>query len=148
MFGFLLLPAIYSGLKSVDNVYYYVFPLFMFLLRNSVQLMYWIIGYSTGWFLQIPLFLIGLEYGTILSVSLGEIEFWYLIVAFSLQIMNDRTHFFLNVMTNLVKFCYPKMKTTPTPDLKKKNNHILPAHWNGYSCLHSFHLIILIYIFT
>ena len=120
----------------------------MFILRNLVQLTYWIVGYSAGLFLQIPLFLMGLEYGIVLSVSMSEIEFWYLLVFFTLQIMNDRTQFFLRVMANLVKFCFPKMKITPTPDHTKMNNHVLPAHWNGFSCVHSFHMISLIYIFT
>ena len=81
-----------------------------------------------------------------MTIAVGEIEFWYLIVFFTLQIMNDRTHFFLNVMVNLVKFCFPQMKTTPTPDSAKKNNHILSAH--GFSSINSFHLIACVYIFT
>jgi hypothetical protein len=64
--------------------------------------------------------------------------------------MNDRTHFFLNVMINLTQFCLKKSKDTPTatPEQKNRNNHILPAHWNGFSCINSFHLIACIYIFT
>jgi hypothetical protein len=45
----------------------------MFLLRNIVQLLYWIVGYSETLFLQIPLFIIGLEYGTVMSIAVGDI---------------------------------------------------------------------------
>jgi hypothetical protein len=62
--------------------------------------------------------------------------------------MNDRTHFTLKVMVNMVKFCYPQMKTTPTPDSVKSNNHILPSHWNGFSSINSFHIVACVYIFT
>ena len=146
--GFLVLPGLYQLLKSQTKVYYYLFPLIMFVIRSLVQLLYWVLGYSEALFLQIPLFIIGLEYGTILSVSISEIEFWYLVVFFTLQVMNERTQFFLKVMVNLVKFCYPKMKTTPTPDPSKRNNHILSSHCNGFSSMHSFHLVGCVYIFT
>ena len=69
--AFLILPVLYQQLTNGNQLYYYLFPLFMFLLRNMVQMIYWIVGYSTGLFLQIPLFIIGLEYGTILSVSIS-----------------------------------------------------------------------------
>lgn len=148
--GLFLLPAMYQLLAASNqpDIYFYLFPLIMFLLRNLVQLLYWILGFTETLFLQIPLFITGLEYGTVLITSVGDIEFWYLIVFFTLQIINDRTHFFLKVMVNLVKFCYPPNNNTPSPDSHKKNNHILPAHWNGFSSINSFHLIACIYLFT
>ena len=146
--GLFMLPAVFRMLEFKQEIYFYLFPVIVFVLRNFVQLVYWILGYSEALFLQIPLFLIGLEYGTVMTRKVGEIEFWYLIVMFTLQIMNDRTHFFLKVMVNLVKFCYPTTATTPKPDPIKKNNHILPCHWNGFSSIHSFHLIACIYLFT
>ncbi len=60
IFGFLVLPPIYRSLSNTNRVYYYIFPLFMFLLRNIVQFLFWIVGHSTTLFLQIPLFIIGL----------------------------------------------------------------------------------------
>ena len=89
MFGVFVFPNLYQLLKSTKEIYFYIFPLFMFLLRNIVQFGYWLIGYSENLYLQITLFLIGLEYGTVLTIPVGEIEFWYLIVFFSLQIIND-----------------------------------------------------------
>lgn len=76
VFGFLVLPKLYTQFQIIgksDKIYYYVFPLFMFILRNIVQYVYYVIGYSTMLFLQIPLFLIGLEYGTILSLNVDDI---------------------------------------------------------------------------
>ena len=74
------------------GLYYYFFPLFMFLIRNAVQLIYWIMGFSTGLFLQIPLFIIGLEYGTILSVSVSDILF--IIVSFRFVSLATYLHHF------------------------------------------------------
>jgi hypothetical protein len=146
--GLFALPGFYRLVGEKKEIYFFMFPLVMFLLRATVQLFYWILGYSEMLFLQIPLFLIGLEYGTVMTKEVGDIEFWYLIVLFTLQIMNDRTHFTLKVMINLAKFCYPTIADTPKPDPVKKNNHLLPAHWNGFSSIHSFHLIACVYLFT
>jgi len=110
MFGVFVFPNLYQLLKSTKEIYFYIFPLFMFLLRNIVQFGYWLIGYSESLYLQITLFLIGLEYGTVLTIPVGEIEFWYLIVFFTLQIINDRTHFILKVFVNMVTFCFPSIK--------------------------------------
>lgn len=118
----------------------------MFILRNLVQVGYWLVGYSESLYLQITLFLIGLEYGTVLSISVGEIEFWYLIVFFTLQIINDRTNFMLNVFVNMFTFCFPSLKSTPNADKVQKNSNLLPPHWNGFSSIHSFHLIAAVYI--
>lgn len=148
VFALAVFPGLYRLTSSTQTVFYYIFPLLMFVLRNLVQLGYWIIGYSEGLFLQIPLLMMGLEVGVGMMVGVSEIEFWYLIVGMTLQVMNDRTHFFLNVMVNMVRFCFPQMKTTPTPDAIKRNNHILPAHWNGYCSINSFHIVACVYLMT
>lgn len=119
----------------------------MFILRTLVQFGYWLVGYTETLFLQITLFLIGLEYGTVLAVPVGEIEFWYLIVFFTLQIINDRTHFILKVLIKIATFCLPQLQATPGSH-SNKNNQILPPHWNGFSSIHSFHLIAAVYILT
>lgn len=146
LFGLLVFPNLYQLLKPTQQIYFYIFPLFMFLLRNIVQIGYWLIGYSESLFLQITLFLIGLEYGTVLTVPVGEIEFWYLIVFFTLQIINDRTHFTLKVFVNMITFCFPSIKETPSGYKMQRNNNLLPPHWNGFSSIHSFHLIAAVYI--
>lgn len=148
LFGFMLLPAVFKAIKPNLQIYYYLFPLLMFLLRSLVQFNYWLVGYSEGLFLQIPLFLTGLEYGTILTLEPGQIEFWYLILFFTLQVINERTHFSLGLLLRIIKSCHPQVRTSPTPDPIKRNNHILAAHSNGYSSIHSFHLICCIYLFT
>lgn len=45
----------------------------MFALRTLVQFGFWVVGYTETLFLQITLFMIGVEYGTVLSVPVGEI---------------------------------------------------------------------------
>lgn len=45
----------------------------MFALRNLVQFGYWMVGHTESLFLQITLFLIGLEYGTVLTIPVGDI---------------------------------------------------------------------------
>lgn len=110
MFGVLVLPNLYQIFRSSNQIYYYVYPLFMFLLRNIIQYGYWLIGYSESLYLQITLFLIGLEYGTVLTIQVGEIEFWYLIVFFTLQIINDRSHFILKVFINMTTYCFSSLK--------------------------------------
>lgn len=77
----------------------------MFLLRNIVAYSYWAINHTAVIFLQLPLLLTGIEYGTILTRDLQSIEFWYLMVFFSLQIINDRTQFFLRISTNIIEYC-------------------------------------------
>jgi len=57
--GFLILPQMYIGVKK-QVIYYYIFPIIMFLLRSITQLLYWITGYSAGLYLQIPLFIAGI----------------------------------------------------------------------------------------
>ncbi len=71
--GLFMLPAFFKFIGFREEVYFYLFPLFAFLLRNFVQLVYWILGYSEALFLQIPLFLIGLDYGTVMTKAVGEI---------------------------------------------------------------------------
>lgn len=71
LFGLFVFPGFYKILGIKQEVYFYIFPLLAFILRNLVQLGYWIVGFTSTLYLQIPLFLIGLEYGTILSIPLG-----------------------------------------------------------------------------
>ena len=103
IFGIIVLPAIATSLLNQGklSIYPYIFPVLMIFLRTTVSYVFWIIDYTTIIFLQLPLFLTGLEYGTILSFDLSTIEFWYLLVAFSLQIINDRTQFLLQLLISL-----------------------------------------------
>ena len=88
-YGFALIPAIYASFAT-DNKFgfYYVFPILMFIVRTLLSVFYVLIGYSEYIFLQIPFFLMGLEYGVILTLNTGTIEYWYLMVFFTLQIIN------------------------------------------------------------
>lgn len=77
----------------------------MFMIRMGLSCCYWAIGHTASIFLQLPLFITGLEYGTILTRDTSTIEFWYLMVFFSLQIINDRTQFFLRILVKIANFC-------------------------------------------
>jgi hypothetical protein len=77
----------------------------MLLLRTVLSYSYWMIDHTAIIFLQLPLFLTGLYYGAILSFDLQTIEFWYLLVTFSLQIINDRTQFLLNILVSILNNC-------------------------------------------
>jgi hypothetical protein len=57
--GFLILPKLYLGVNN-QVLYYYIFPIFMFVLRSITQILYWITGYSANLYLQIPLFITGI----------------------------------------------------------------------------------------
>lgn len=145
IFGLIALPAIYRSLQT-KLAYFYVFPVLMFLLRSVLGYCYWVIGHTAVIFLQLPLFVTGLEYGTILTRDLATIEFWYLMVCFSLQIINERTQFFLRIMVNIADYCSSGRQDK---DHKSQPQHpVLPAHANGHAALNSFHLFLLVYIYA
>lgn len=106
VYGMIILPAIYHSLPSQNKIaYVYVFPLMMLILRSILSYSYWFIDKTAVIFLQLPLFLTGLEYGTILSQDISTIEFWYLLVLFTLQIINERTQFFLRILISITINC-------------------------------------------
>ena len=151
VFGFILLPVISNSLygQGKKDTYIWIFPILMLVLRSVLSYCYWVIDHTALIFLQLPLFLTGLYYGAILSFDIQTIEFWYLLVTFSLQIVNDRTHFLLNVLVSILSNC-SKKSTDEEMIVKNKTRKysILPAHSNGYACLHSFHIFILVYIYA
>ena len=70
-------------------------------------------------------------------------------VFFTIQIMNDRTQFLLRVMISITEYCTRNDKDRAEEDKNKpKQYRILPAHANGYACIHSFHLFLLVYIYA
>ena len=61
VYGFALLPGLYNSFPDENKTtFYYIFPIFMFLLRTMVGLLYWMIQHTSIIFLQIPLFIMGL----------------------------------------------------------------------------------------
>ena len=111
VFAFIAMRAIANSLFNQGKIstYAFIFPLLMLILRTVLNYCYWSIAKTAVIFLQLPLFLTGLEYGAILSFDLSTIEFWYLLVAFSLQIINDRTQFFLNILISIKEYCFDKV---------------------------------------
>ena len=72
--GFGLLPGLYSEFNTdAKEAFYYLFPLFMFLVRIMVYIFFYVIKYSELIFLQLPFFLTGLEYGVILTLKMSQI---------------------------------------------------------------------------
>lgn len=108
IYGFIILRAIARGLfdQGKLSTYTYIFPLLMLIIRAVISYSYWVIDRTAIIFLQLPLFVTGLEYGAILSFSTSTIEFWYLLVTFSLQIINDRTQFLLSILVSVTESCW------------------------------------------
>ena len=144
-YGFAFLPGLYNSFAA-DNkgAFYYVFPIFMFILRMMVSLLYWMIEHTSIIFLQIPLFIMGLEYGVILTLQTSSIEYWYLMVFFTLQIINERTQFTLRLLIAMINRCRSSSRSRE----KVEHLSVLPAHSSGFSCLHSLHIVCIIYVFT
>jgi hypothetical protein len=69
-------------------------------------------------------------------------------VAFSLQIINDRTQFFLQLLVSIKDYCFSKDSDSNLVARSARKYRVLPAHANGYACLHSFHVFILVYIYA
>ena len=105
-YGFAFLPGLYNSFaENNKSAFYYVFPIFMFILRMMVSLLYWMIEHTSIIFLQIPMFILGLEYGVILTLQTSSIEYWYLMVFFTLQIINERTQFALRLLIAMINRC-------------------------------------------
>ena len=85
--------------------------------------------------LQVSLFFYGLSYGIILTLDISSIEFWYLLVLLTLEIINARYQFLLGLAKKLFK-------------IQHEPPSILEAHISGYNAINSFHLIGFIYIIS
>ena len=103
IWGFIVIPTLYSQLKiGSDNLaFYYVFPIFIFIIRNFLYVCYRWIGFSEYIYLQLPFFLLGLEFGVMMTLSVSSVEFWYLMVFFTLQISNDRSELTLELLVSI-----------------------------------------------
>jgi hypothetical protein len=75
VFGFVILRAISKSLFNQGSIstYAFIFPLLMLILRIVLNYSYWAIEKTAIVFLQLPLFLTGLEYGAILSYDVSTI---------------------------------------------------------------------------
>lgn len=107
-----------------------------------------------------------------LTLSVSDIEFWYLIVCYTLLIVNDRTQFTIDILSSVFKAFsnIDKKKKKGKSNLNKNiqnGSHellkstssesssspaithisILPSHSSGHACIHSFHIICILYFF-
>ena len=70
IYGLIVLPAIYNSLADDRKMaFYYVFPLLIFILRTINGICYWFINKTAVLFIQLPLFITGLQYGIILTLD-------------------------------------------------------------------------------
>lgn len=174
VWGFVVIPALYAEFVRIGNSqgFYYVFPIFVYILRVFLYLSYREIKYSEYIFMQLPFFLTGLEYGVMLTLTVDQIEFWYLMVFFTLQIINDRTQFSLRVLSSIVRafgtVAQSKEKTKdkrkqstgnesqqrleeskePDKEERKEEISILAAHASGYCSINFVHLVCIVYVYT
>lgn len=131
VWGFVVIPALFKELAKAGNamVFYYLFPIFTFMVRIIMYTAYRWIGETSYLFIQLPMFLLGLEYGVMLTLSIGNIEFWYLMVFFTLQIVNDRTQFTTLTMVSIHKSCIHSRKSSK----KKSSNEVQPTMYHSSS---------------
>ena len=127
--------AFYNALDTESKyVFFYVFPIIMLLLKLIVGMIFWIIDEGNNFFCILPLFEQGLFIGILLSNnSIHSIEYWYLLVVYTLLIFNDRSQLLLRFL----KKAFSSLKADPG---------ILPAVASGYVPLQSFHLVVFVYL--
>ena len=77
----------------------------MVMLRVIVSVFFSIMKFTELVFLQLPFFIMGLEFGVILTLQTSSIEYWYLMVFFTLEIINDRTQFLLRMLKSIFNAC-------------------------------------------
>lgn len=75
VYGFIILRAISTSLFNQGKIstFAFIFPILMLIIRVTMSYSYWVIEKTAVIFLQLPLFLTGLEYGAILSYDLSTI---------------------------------------------------------------------------
>jgi hypothetical protein len=75
VYGFIILRAIATSLFNQGKIstFAFIFPILMLIIRVTMSYSYWVIEKTAVIFLQLPLFLTGLEYGAILSYDLSTI---------------------------------------------------------------------------
>lgn len=62
LWGFLVIPSVYTSFLNFNNSkgFYYIFPLFMFIIRTTVYIAYRRIKYTEYIYMQLPFFLLGI----------------------------------------------------------------------------------------
>lgn len=62
VWGFIVIPALYAEFVRIGNnkEFYYIFPLFMYIIRVIFYMFYRQIHYTEYIFLQLPFFLTGI----------------------------------------------------------------------------------------
>lgn len=131
-FGFLILPGIGVELAGPKMALYYMFPWLCLLIRTVCSLLNHTLDKGSLFLLQISFYLYGLWMGMILTLDLSQIEFWYLIILFTLDIINTR----FQILVTLIKQM-GKCRLWPSK---------VEAQVSGHLAINSLHIVVFIYI--
>lgn len=94
VYGWLVLPAIYTALSTgYKFVYLYIYPAVDLLLELLLDMTLILINEPQQLYFEMYLFLLGLQFGTAMTIQMTEVEFWYLCVIYSLRLVNSRKQF-------------------------------------------------------
>lgn len=104
LFGFIVLPGIAGALgKEFRFVLYYLYPWMLILVRLLSGLLTGFIQASHLFLMPISMFLSGLSYGMLMTLSVSSIEFWYMLVLLTLDVVNSRYQFLLIMLKKLLR---------------------------------------------
>lgn len=109
-----------------------MFPWLCLLVKTICSLLNHTIGKCSLFMLQISFFLYGLWMGMILTLDLSQIEFWYLIILFTLDIINTR----FQILPTLIKQM-DRCRWWPS---------LVEAQVSGYLAINSLHIVVFMYI--
>lgn len=86
-----MVVSLYFLFTASNSLFFYLFPFILTLGSLLVRLLYSVIRVEEWMFLHLPLLELGLWYAVIMHKSIHDMEFWYMLVLFTLYIINDRT---------------------------------------------------------
>jgi len=105
IFGYVILRLIGGNFEKDSHfnvVIYYVYPFLLVIIKVSSGLLNHINPYCSLFLLQISFFLVGISYGLILTLESNTIEFWYLLVMLTLDIVNTRYQFCIRFIESFI----------------------------------------------
>ena len=133
-FGFFALPKIYDEFPTSSSYqFYFVFPFLIYIVKLVLALSHHSIKHYSEPLLQIPLFLRGLQFGVLLSTKTTTVEFWFMIIMITLQIVDERVQFVFKLLKLLIGA------------KNQKSRWVLTAKCSAHTCINSLHIILLVY---
>ena len=100
VYGWFVLPQMFVAIKATTNywVYIYVYPLVDLLVEMVLDTTLILINQSQLLYFDVYLFLIGLQFGTAMTITYTNVEFWYLCVVYVLRLVNTRKQFIAGLL--------------------------------------------------